>query len=82
MQDGKALQAGTSHSSAQNFAEGDRHRVHRPRTATEKHAFTTSWGVSTRLVGALVMTHADDNGLRLPPAVGAEPGRDRADHPR
>src|ERR1700742_2723375 len=68
MQDGKALQSGTSHYLGTNFAEaagiefsdreGGRQLVH-----------TTSWGVSTRLLGALIMSHSDDDGLRLPPAV-------------
>ncbi|MGD9736248.1 MAG: aminoacyl--tRNA ligase-related protein [Solirubrobacterales bacterium] len=68
MQDGKALQSGTSHYLGTNFAaaagiefsdrEGGRQLVH-----------TTSWGVSTRLLGALIMSHSDDDGLRLPPTV-------------
>lgn len=68
MQDGKALQAGTSHDLGQNFgkafdvmfqnAEGQR-----------EHVWQTSWGVSTRLVGALIMTHSDDEGLVLPPKL-------------
>jgi prolyl-tRNA synthetase len=71
MQDGKALQSGTSHFLGQNFSramemeftdeDGDR-----------KLAYTTSWGLSTRMMGAVVMTHADDNGLRLPPRVAPE----------
>jgi prolyl-tRNA synthetase len=68
MQDGKALQSGTSHYLGTNFSEamgieftdegGERRSAH-----------TTSWGLSTRMMGAVVMTHADDDGLRLPPAV-------------
>src|SRR5207249_1797086 len=68
MGDGKALQAGTSHNLGQHFAkvfditfqdeQGRRQFVHQ-----------TSWGVSTRLIGALVMTHGDDQGLKLPPRV-------------
>jgi len=71
MQDGKALQAGTSHYLGQSFAEaaeidfldreGERSLVH-----------TASWGVSTRLLGALIMSHSDDVGLRLPPAVAPQ----------
>jgi prolyl-tRNA synthetase len=68
MQDGWALQAGTSHNLGQHFAKGfdikflDEDNV-------MKHAWTTSWGVSTRLIGGVVMTHGDDNGLKLPPRV-------------
>ena len=68
MQDGKALQAGTSHYLGQNFSQAagiqfaDEDQV-------VKHAYTTSWGVSTRLIGGVIMTHADDDGLRLPPRV-------------
>lgn len=66
MQDGKALQAGTSHFLGQNFAEAFDVKF---ATAEGKQEFVwgTSWGVSTRLMGALVMTHSDDNGLVLPP---------------
>jgi len=68
MGDGRALQAGTSHHLGQNFAKAfditfqdeDRQR---------KHVWQTSWGVSTRLVGAIIMTHGDDSGLMLPPRV-------------
>jgi prolyl-tRNA synthetase len=68
MQDGKALQMGTSHFMGQNFAtaydisflnkEGER-----------EHAWTTSWGVTTRMIGGLIMTHSDDDGLVLPPCI-------------
>lgn len=68
MQDGKALQAGTAHYLGTNFA-----RAQNIRYQTEQgdlaYAHTTSWGVTTRLVGAVVMTHGDDDGLRLPPVV-------------
>jgi prolyl-tRNA synthetase len=68
MQDGKALQAGTSHFLGQNFAKAS--DIKFTNEAGEiQHAFTTSWGVSTRLIGGLIMTHADDDGLRLPPRV-------------
>lgn len=66
MQDGRALQAGTSHNLGQNFARAfditytDQHN-------TIQYAWTTSWGVSTRLIGALIMTHSDDEGLVIPP---------------
>ena len=66
MQDGKALQAGTSHFLGQNFA-----KAFDVKFATSggglDHVWATSWGVSTRLMGALIMTHSDDNGLVLPP---------------
>jgi prolyl-tRNA synthetase len=68
MQDGKALQAGTSHDLGQNFAKAFDEKYQ-----TEKgdwaHVWNTSWGLSTRMVGALVMTHADDEGLVLPPRL-------------
>lgn len=68
MQDGKALQAGTSHYLGQNFAKAAEIQF-TDRDGQIQHAYTTSWGVSTRLLGAVVMTHSDDLGLRLPPAI-------------
>jgi prolyl-tRNA synthetase len=68
MQDARALQAGTSHYLGQNFSKALDIRFLNAE-GQEENAYTTSWGVSTRLVGALVMTHADDNGLRVPPRV-------------
>ncbi len=68
MQDGKALQAGTSHFLGQNFAKAFDVKF----TSKEgklDHVWATSWGVSTRLMGALIMTHSDDEGLVLPPAL-------------
>ena len=66
MQDGKALQAGTSHFLGQNFAKAFDvtyvNKINQP-----EYVWATSWGVSTRLMGALIMTHSDDNGLVLPP---------------
>ena len=68
MQDRKALQAGTSHFLGQNFAKAsniqflDQHGMH-------QHAWTTSWGASTRLIGGLIMSHSDDDGLVLPPRL-------------
>jgi prolyl-tRNA synthetase len=68
MQDGRALQAGTSHNLGQNFAKvfdisfSDQNNQ-------LQHAWTTSWGVSTRLIGALIMAHSDDEGLVLPPRI-------------
>jgi len=68
MPDGKALQGGTSHFLGQNFSKAAGIRF---QTADEglDYAYTTSWGVTTRLVGALIMTHSDDDGLVLPPRV-------------
>ncbi|WP_301397739.1 proline--tRNA ligase, partial [uncultured Duncaniella sp.] len=66
MQDGKALQAGTSHFLGQNFAKAfDVTYVNK--NNQPEYVWATSWGVSTRLMGALIMTHSDDNGLVLPP---------------
>ena len=66
MQDGKALQCGTSHFLGQNFAKAfDVKFINRENK--EEYVWATSWGVSTRLIGALIMTHSDDNGLVLPP---------------
>jgi prolyl-tRNA synthetase len=66
MQDGKALQAGTSHFLGQNFAKAFDVKYASTEGGLE-HVWATSWGVSTRLMGALIMTHSDDNGLVLPP---------------
>lgn len=66
MQDGKALQAGTSHFLGQNFAKAFDVKYATNEGGLE-HVWATSWGVSTRLMGALIMTHSDDNGLVLPP---------------
>src|SRR5687768_1995790 len=68
MGDGRALQAGTSHNLGQNFAKAFEIQF-QGRDKTIQHAWTTSWGVSTRLVGAVIMAHGDDSGLVLPPAV-------------
>jgi prolyl-tRNA synthetase len=68
MGDGKALQMGTSHELGQNFAVPF-NITYTNTTGTTEHVWQTSWGVSTRLVGALVMGHGDDFGLRLPPAL-------------
>jgi prolyl-tRNA synthetase len=68
MRDGKALQAGTSHNLGQHFA-----RVYditfQDQDGERRHVHQTSWGVSTRLIGAIIMTHGDDAGLRMPPKV-------------
>ena len=66
MQDGKALQAGTSHFLGQNFAKAFEVKFANSE-GNQEYVWGTSWGVSTRLMGALVMTHSDDNGLVLPP---------------
>jgi prolyl-tRNA synthetase len=68
MKDGKALQAGTSHFMGQNFAKGFDIKF-LDKDNTLKHVFTTSWGVSTRLLGAIIMVHGDDRGLALPPKI-------------
>jgi prolyl-tRNA synthetase len=68
MQDNKALQAGTSHNLGQNFAKAFELKF-QSESGTEEFAWNTSWGVSTRLVGGLVMTHGDDAGLRVPPLL-------------
>jgi prolyl-tRNA synthetase len=68
MQDRKALQAGTSHFLGQNFAKAQEIRF-QSESGELEHAWTTSWGVSTRLVGGLIMTHSDDDGLVLPPKL-------------
>lgn len=66
MQDGKALQAGTSHFLGQNFAKAFDVKF-ATKEGKQEHVWATSWGVSTRLMGALIMTHSDDQGLVLPP---------------
>jgi prolyl-tRNA synthetase len=68
MQDKKALQAGTSHFLGQNFAKSFDIKFTNEQ-GTIEHAWTTSWGMSTRMVGGLIMTHSDDNGLVLPPRI-------------
>jgi prolyl-tRNA synthetase len=68
MQDGKALQAGTSHYLGEHFARAQNIRF-QTETGDWAFAHTTSWGVSTRLIGGVIMTHGDDDGLRLPPAI-------------
>jgi prolyl-tRNA synthetase len=68
MQDGKALQAGTSHFLGQNFAKAF-DVTYASKEGKQEHVWATSWGVSTRLMGALIMTHSDDNGLVLPPKL-------------
>ena len=68
MQDGKALQAGTSHFLGQNFAKAFDVKF-ASREGKQEYVWATSWGVSTRLMGALIMTHSDDNGLVLPPKL-------------
>jgi len=68
MQDGKALQAGTSHYLGTNFAQAAGIQ-YQDREGAQQYCHTTSWGVSTRLIGAVIMTHGDDDGLRVPPQI-------------
>ncbi|MDY6915808.1 MAG: proline--tRNA ligase [Candidatus Cloacimonadota bacterium] len=68
MQDKKALQAGTSHFLGQNFSKASNIKFQN-QNGVEEYAWTTSWGVSTRLIGALIMAHSDDNGLIAPPRI-------------
>ncbi|CAN2041343.1 Proline--tRNA ligase 2 [Candidatus Magnetomoraceae bacterium gMMP-15] len=70
MQDRKALQAGTSHFLGQNFAKASEIK-YQSADEKEEYAWTTSWGVSTRLIGGLIMVHSDDDGLVLPPRVAS-----------
>jgi prolyl-tRNA synthetase len=70
MQDKKALQAGTSHHLGQNFARAFNTEF-QGRDGKQHHVWQTSWGVSTRLVGGLIMTHSDDNGFVVPPKLAA-----------
>ena len=71
MQDGRALQAGTSHYLGQNFAKSIGIQF-QSREGNLEYVHTTSWGISTRLLGALVMTHADDDGMRMPPRIAPQ----------
>lgn len=68
MQDGKALQAGTSHDLGQTFAKSF-NISYQDKDGSEKIAHTTSWGVSTRMIGGMIMSHADDDGMVMPPKV-------------
>ncbi len=68
MQDGKALQGGTSHFLGQTFAKSAQIKFF-DKDDVQKYAWTTSWGISTRIIGALVMAHGDDDGLVLPPRI-------------
>jgi prolyl-tRNA synthetase len=71
MQDGKALQSGTSHYLGQNFSRAMKMEF-TDEDGQQKLCHTTSWGITTRMIGAIVMTHGDDNGLRLPPRVAPQ----------
>src|SRR6187401_1464722 len=68
VQDRKAIQAGTSHFLGQNFAKASGIKF-QSREGKEELAWTTSWGVSTRMIGTVIMAHADDDGLVLPPRI-------------
>ena len=71
MQDGKALQAGTSHYLGTNFAHAAGIQF-QDREGGQQYCHTTSWGVSTRMIGGVIMTHGDDDGLRVPPAIAPQ----------
>jgi prolyl-tRNA synthetase len=71
MQDKKALQAGTSHFLGQNFSQAAKIQF-ASKDGELEHAWTTSWGVTTRLIGSLIMIHSDDNGLVLPPKIAPQ----------
>ncbi len=71
MQDGKALQAGTSHDMGQNFAKSLGIKF-QARSGEEEFAYTTSWGISTRLIGAMIMAHGDDDGMIMPPKIAPQ----------
>ena len=68
MQDGKALQSGTSHNFGTNFSEPFEIKF-LDKDGTQKYVYETSWGTSTRLIGAIIMTHGDERGLKLPPKI-------------
>src|SRR6201986_4506559 len=68
MRDGRALQAGTSHNLGQNFSKGYEIKF-QARDKSVQYAWTTSWGVSTRMIGGVIMTHGDEGGLILPPRI-------------
>jgi prolyl-tRNA synthetase len=70
MQDGKALQAGTSHFLGQNFSKAQE-ITYQDEEGNQVHAWTTSWGVTTRLIGGMIMVHGDDDGLVLPPRIAS-----------
>jgi len=71
MQDKKSLQTGTSHFLGQNFAKSSK-IMFQDELGKNQYGWTTSWGVSTRLIGALIMSHSDDNGLVIPPKIASE----------
>lgn len=70
MQDGKALQAGTSHFLGQNFSKAQE-IMFQDKEGNQVHAWTTSWGVTTRLIGGMIMVHGDDDGMILPPRIAS-----------
>ena len=82
MCDGRALQAGTSHNLGQNFTRAYEIEFQTKEQGTRENPWQTSWGLSTRIIGAIIMAHGDEAGLVLPPRVAPYPGGDRADRPQ
>ncbi len=79
MHDGKALQSGTSHNFGDRFCKGFWHPVLPIRTIHLKYVHQTSWGMTTRMIGAIIMVHGDNSGLVLPPNVCSDTGHDHSD---
>ena len=80
VQDRKAIQAGTSHFLGQNFSKASGIQF-QSRDGELEYAWTTSWGVSTRMIGTLIMAHGDDDGLMLPPRISPGTCGDHRNHP-
>ena len=78
MHDGKALQSGTSHNFGDGFAKAFSIQ-YLDKDNKLKYVHQTSWGMTTRMVGAIIMVHGDNNGLVLPPKDSSDPGYDRSD---
>ena len=74
MHDGKALQSGTSHNFGDGFAKRLRHSVSPTKTTQLQYVHQTSWGMTTRMIGAIIMVHGDNSGLVLPPRIAPDAG--------